>query len=32
MLFFNLYLFFRGKRVAKQKRLEGAGTSPASPQ
>ena len=30
MLFFNLYLFFRGKRVAKQKSLERTMNQPAS--
>ena len=28
MLFLNLYLFFRGKRVAKQKRMEHTVTTP----
>lgn len=32
MLFLNLYLFFRGKRVSSQKRLEKAGTTPTAPQ
>jgi hypothetical protein len=32
MLFFNLYLFFRGKRVSGQKRQERAGSSPVAPQ
>ena len=32
MLFFNLYLFFRGKRVAKQKHLEKAASTQLGPQ
>jgi hypothetical protein len=32
MLFFNLYLFFRGKRVSGQKRQESAGSNPVAPQ
>ncbi|RYF80314.1 MAG: hypothetical protein EON98_13585 [Chitinophagaceae bacterium] len=32
MLFLNLYLFFRGKRVSSQKRHEKAATNPATPQ
>jgi hypothetical protein len=32
MLFLNLYLFFRGKRVAKQKHLESAGSNQVYPQ
>jgi len=32
MLFLNLYLFFRGKRVSSQKRLERAASSTATPQ
>ena len=32
MLFLNLYLFFRGKRVSSQKRLERAASNPATPQ
>ena len=31
MLFLNLYLFFRGKRVSSQKRQERAGLSPVTP-
>jgi len=29
MLFFNLYLFFRGKKAARQRRMEPAATPPA---
>jgi hypothetical protein len=32
MLFLNLYLFFRGKRVSSQKRLERVSANPATPQ
>lgn len=32
MLFFNLYLFFRGKRIAKQRRATSANASPVAPQ
>jgi hypothetical protein len=32
MLFLNLYLFFRGKRVSSQKRQERVAPSPATPQ
>ena len=32
MLFFNLYLFFRGKRVAKQKHLERTSSNQVAPQ
>ena len=32
MLFMNLYLFFRGKRVAKQKQLEQLNPTQVSPQ
>jgi hypothetical protein len=32
MLFLNLYLFFRGKRVSSQKRLERATSNPTTPQ
>jgi len=32
MLFLNLYLFFRGKRVSGQKRLETASSNPVVPQ
>ena len=32
MLFLNLYLFFRGKRVAKQKQLERANSNQVAPQ
>ena len=32
MLFLNLYLFFRGKRVAKQKQLERANSNKVAPQ
>ena len=32
MLFFNLYLFFRGKRVAKQKHLERTSSIQVAPQ
>jgi hypothetical protein len=32
MLFLNLYLFFRGKRVSAQKRREKPSQSPATPQ
>jgi hypothetical protein len=32
MLFFNLYLFFRGKRVAKQKQLERTNSNQVAPQ
>jgi hypothetical protein len=31
MLFINLYLFFRGKRVSKQKQLERANSTQVSP-
>jgi hypothetical protein len=31
MLFFNMYLFFRGKRVAKQKRIAIESNNPAVP-
>lgn len=31
MLFLNLYLFFRGKKVSSQKRRERTGTSPVTP-
>ena len=31
MLFLNLYLFFRGKKVSSQKRQERAGSSPVTP-
>src|SRR5689334_8458834 len=31
MLFLNLYLFFRGKRVAKQRRMESAGLNQVAP-
>jgi len=32
MLFLNLYLFFRGKRVSSQKRLQKAPATPTTPQ
>jgi predicted PurR-regulated permease PerM len=32
MLFFNLYLFFRGKRVAKQKHLASTNSNQVAPQ
>jgi hypothetical protein len=32
MLFFNLYLFFRGKRVAKQRRLANSNANQVAPQ
>ena len=32
MLFFNLYLFFRGKRAANQKQQERAGSNPVATQ
>jgi hypothetical protein len=32
MLFFNLYLFFRGKRVAKQKHLANTNSNQVAPQ
>jgi hypothetical protein len=32
MLFFNLYLFFRGKRVAKQKHLERVSSNQVAPE
>jgi hypothetical protein len=32
MLFLNLYLFFRGKKAARQRRVEASNPTPATPQ
>lgn len=32
MLFFNLYLFFRGKRASRQRRVEASNPTPVTPQ